>query len=89
MNLGAWFISLAGPAIRKVLASLGIGLVSYAALITALNSALGSAKSAFGGLGGESLSIIQLGGFPEALSVIAGALIARASMQALKKFEVI
>jgi len=87
--LGTWLVSLAGPAIKKILATLGIGLASYAALSVALNQAIGAAKTAWGGLGGDTLGLVQLAGIPEAISIIVGAVLARVAMQTVKKFEVL
>lgn len=87
--LGTWLVSLAGPIVRKMMISLGIGIASYAAISTALNAALGAAKAAWAGLGGDSLNLIQLAGAGEALSIISGALLARVSLMVMKKFEVL
>lgn len=87
--IGTWLVSLAGPVIKKALATLGIGLVSYAALSMALNQAIGAAKAAWGGIGGDSLSLLQLAGVPDAISIIVGAVLARVAMMAVKKFEVL
>lgn len=87
--LGTWLVSLAGPLIRKMLMSLGIGVASYAAISTALNAALDQAKSAWSGLGGDSLALIQIAGISTALSIIAGGVVARVGLMALKKLEVL
>lgn len=88
-GLGSFIVSLTGPVVKKALSSIGVGLVSYAALSSALNAALGAAKGALGGLSGSALSMIQLSGCLDALSIIAGALIARVALQSIKKFEVL
>ena len=87
--LGTWLVSLATPAVTKILTALGIGIVSYAALTTALTAALSSAKAAWGGLAGDSLALIQMSGASTALSIVSGALIARLSLLSLKRFEVL
>lgn len=89
MGIGAFIVGLAGPVVRKILLSLGIGLVSYAALTTVLNTALSSAKSAFGGMTGDVASLVQLSGAGECLSIIGGAMLARVAMLAVKRFEVL
>ena len=88
-SIGTFLVGLAGPVVRRILISLGIGLVSYAALSTALNAAINSAKSAFGGMTGDVMNLVQLSGAGECLSIIAGAMIARVAMLAVKKFEVL
>jgi hypothetical protein len=87
--VGTWLVSLAGPAIRKILLSLGIGVVSYAAISTALNASIGAAKSAFTGIGADTLSFLAMAGLPTAISVISGALIAKVGLNVVKKFEVL
>lgn len=88
-GIGTFLVGLAGPIVRKALTALGFGLVSYAAIATALNAALDAAKSAWGGLGGDSLALIQMSGASTALSIIAGALVARVALMSLKKLEIL
>lgn len=88
-GIGTFLVGLAGPAIRKILISLGIGFASYAAIAAALTSAIGAAKSAFAGFGGDSLAILQLSGITEAMGIICGAMTARVSLMALKKLEIL
>lgn len=87
--IGTWLVGLAGPVVKRIMSALGVGIVSYAALSAALNSALSAAKGAWGGLTGDALGLVQLAGIPDAMSIIAGALIARVSLMVLKRFELI
>lgn len=87
--IGTWLVSLAGPVIARMLTALGLGVVSYAALSTALATALSSAKAAWSGLAGDSLALIQMSGASTALSIVAGAIVARLALLALKRFEVL
>lgn len=88
-GLGTFLVAIAGPVVRKALTSLGIGIVSYAALSGVLNSALNAAKGSLAGFGGDAASIVQLSGAFEALSIIAGAMIARLAMMQLKRLEIL
>ena len=88
-GLGTFLVAIAGPVVRKALTSIGIGIVSYAALSTALNTALSSAKGALGGFGGDAASIVQMSGVFDAMSIIAGALIARVALAQLKRLEIL
>lgn len=88
-GLSSLLVSLAGPLVKKALSSIGIGIVSYAAISTALNAALDGAKSAIGGFTGDALSIIQLSGVFTALSIVAGAMIAKAALDAVSKLELL
>lgn len=89
MGFGTFLVALAAPIAKKVLVSLGIGVATYAAVATALTAVLSSAKSAWGGLAGDALMLIQLAGINTAASILAGALTARVGLQVLKRLEII
>lgn len=88
-GLGSFLVALAGPLVRKALISLGFGVVSYAAVATALNSAISAAKTAWGGLGGDTLSLIQMAGVNTAISILCGALVARVGLQVVKRLQLL
>lgn len=88
-GLGSFLVAIAGPVAKKALTGLGIGVVSYAAMTTALNAALDAAKTAWSGFGGDSLALVQISGMPTALSIITGALVARVALMQLKKLELL
>jgi len=90
-GLGTFLNAIAGTLAKRVLSALGIGIVSYAAMSAALNSALAAAKGAWAGLAGfpEALALIQMAGVTSAASIIAGALIARVALQSFKKLELV
>lgn len=88
-GIGTFLVSLAGPLVRKAAMSLGLGVASYAAMTAALNSALSEAKSALSGFSGDFLPIVQLSGVFIAMSIIAGAFVARVALSAVKKLEIL
>jgi Protein of unknown function (DUF2523) len=88
-GIGTWLVSLAAPFVRKALLSLGVGVVSYAAVSTALTAVLSAAKSAWSGLAGDALALIQIAGVNTAASILAGALTARVALQVVKRFELV
>lgn len=88
-GLGTFLVSLAGPAVRKMAASLGLGIASYAAMTAALNAALSAGKAALSGFSGDFLPIVQLSGVFTAMSIIAGAFVARVALSAVKKLEIL
>jgi hypothetical protein len=87
MGAGAFLVALAGPVARRVLASLGIGLVVFAGAQAALDAVLSNARAALGGFVGDAAALFALAGGNVAASIIAGALVARVSMMVLKRFE--
>jgi len=86
-GLGTFLASIVGPLAKKIMIALGFGVASYAAVATALASALGAAKAAYGGMSADVLALVDLAGVGVAASILAGALTARVSLQVLKKFE--
>lgn len=85
--IGTWLVSLAAPAVRQILLSIGMGVVSYAAISTVLNNALGAAKGSFAGMSGDIAALMHLAGAGEALSIIAGGMIAKVAATSLKRIE--
>lgn len=88
-TLAAFFMALVGPIAKRVMLSLGFGLVSYAAISTAVNALLGSAKSAWAGMGGDVLALVQLSGANTAVSIIAGAIVAKVALMAVTKLQLL
>jgi Protein of unknown function (DUF2523) len=87
--LGTWLVALGIPLAKKVLTALGFGLISYAALTAALNSAMDSAKAAWSGAGGDVLALLQIGGVPTVMSITCGAIVARLALVSLKKLDIL
>jgi len=88
-GLGTFLVALAGPVVRKALVSLGVGVVSYAAITAALNAALDAAKTSLNGFTGDASMIVAKSGVFVAMGIVAGALVARVSLMALKKLEIL
>ena len=74
--------NLLGDAFARVLTGAGLSMVSMAALLPLVTTALNAAASAVGGIGGDLLNVILLFGFGEALSVMGAAMLTRMSIQA-------
>lgn len=69
--------NLVGDSIATALMGGGLALVSYAALSTMLVGALDAAAAGFGGLPGDMLSVLLLGGAGEILSILGTAMLTR------------
>ncbi len=89
MTFGAILQAAAGPLAKRVLSSLGIGLVSFVGLKEGLDQALGYARASWTGMGGDIAAYLAMGGFNTLLSVLAGALIVRASLYATKSLKLL
>lgn len=90
MNWATLIIALVSPIARRVLTSLGIGLIAYTGVDLAVGSLLNSAKAAWsGGMGGAVAQLVAMSGANTALGIIAGGIVGRVSMIALKRFGVL
>lgn len=84
-NLAAFLLSLAWPLAKKVLVALGIGWATYEGLSVLAGAVQTQVISAWGQLGGTTLQLLSLGGWPQAVGILLGALAARAALLAVGK----
>ena len=84
---GTWLLAIAGPVAKRVMVSLGIGVVTYVGMDAALSSALGAARGAWGGMGADVAAFVAMAGVNTACSILAGALTARVALEAVKRFQ--
>jgi hypothetical protein len=90
MNWATWIMALVSPIARRVLLSLGLGVVTYTGVDTAVSSVLSQAKAAWaGGLVGDAAQLVAMAGANTALGIIAGGIVGRVTMLALKRFQVL
>lgn len=85
-NIAAWLASITWPIVSRVLAALGLGTVTFTGASTALTSALGTAKTAFTGLGGDVLQIMAMTGFFDAMAITSGGLVSALAWMVMKRF---
>lgn len=83
--LGAFLATYGGYIVIKVLLSLGIGVISYAAVTALIAQLLTLAQTHYGSFPAFSLQIANLAGFGQAFGIIAGALLFRASFIFINK----
>ena len=86
---GSFLAGVAGPIAKKVLTSVGVGVLTVAGVQAAITSGLNAAKTAMGGMTGEALQIVAISGFFSAVSIIAGGLVAAGTFIAFKRLSVI
>lgn len=73
----------AGPIAKKVLLSLGIGVVTYAALTVVATQIKDAVISNYGGLTGTTLDLLNLIGTGQAIGIVLGGIVARAAFAAV------
>lgn len=86
MPLAAWLLSIATPIAVRVLAQLGVGIVSYIGVEAAVGQLINLARTTWSGLPAIVLQFMAIGGFNTALGIVAGGVMARLSLLVFKRF---
>lgn len=77
LPLAGFLLSMAWPVVRKVLAALGIGFVTYGGLTLIATQVQSQVAEYWGLLGSNVIQILSMGGIPQALGILLGSLAAR------------
>lgn len=72
-------------AIIRAVVSIGFGVVTYGAVLYAMNRAIDEAKIAYNSLPGELLQFLAIAGIPQCMGIMLGACIAAASLRFAKR----
>lgn len=80
---GTFLGAIAAPVVKKVLTSLGIGMITYAGVEAMVSSGISSAQSELGALPGSVIQICAIMGIWKGFSIITGGLMAKVSMMVL------
>lgn len=73
-----------GSFLLRLFTTLGIGIFTYQALYSLVNSMLDQIQPLFSQLPAGVLSILSIAGVPEGVSILASALLTRAAIQAAR-----
>lgn len=87
--MGAILRYLMMYAIIRAVVALGFGVVTYGAVLYALNRAINEAKIAYNSLPGELLNFLAIAGVPEVMGILLGAVVAAASLRFAKRIAFI
>jgi len=87
-SLYDWLMSVVAPVAKRVMASLGLGVVSFTGVSTTLDAALNAAKSAWGGVLSEVASLIAMSGFFDFMAITSGGLISGVAWMVLKRWAI-
>lgn len=86
LGWGSFLLALAGPLAKQVLIALGLSIVTYVGVDLAVSNVLAQARANWSGaLVGDAAQLIAMAGVNTALSIIAGGIVGRISMMALKR----
>lgn len=86
-TLASFLMAITGSLAARVLTSLGIGFLSYAALNTLAASVVSHITTNYNGMGSVPLALINLAGGGQVLGILCAALITRASLIAIKRLS--
>lgn len=81
-SLFAFFGSLAVSLPSRILASLGMGFISYAGYSVVGSAMVDLAVNNYSSIGGNALAFMSIGGFGTGFGLILGAIITRLSLMA-------
>lgn len=88
-SLAAVLTKVSGPVVKKALSSLGMGVVSYAAINAALQAVISSATGAYNSMAGDAANLLNMAGFGTAFGIILGAMISKLTYAQLNKIQVL
>lgn len=67
----------------KVLASLGMGFVSFAGYAVVISQLISTAQSYWSGFAGDTLAYLSLAGFPTGFGIVLGCIVTRSTLTSL------
>lgn len=79
MGWASFLLTAAWPVVRKVLAALGIGFLTYEGLGLIASQVIGEIQSLWGMQAQDVVQILSIAGIPQALGIFCGSLTARVS----------
>lgn len=84
-SLFEWMASAIGPIAKRLLSALGIGWLTFEGLGQLVDQAKDQVIAAWGGIGGNLLTLATIAGIGTAIGIILGAIVARVAYQSLAK----
>jgi hypothetical protein len=79
-TLFSFLLSAVGPLALRILAQLGIGLLTFTGVDTALNGLIQQAQTSWSGMPADVLALAGLAGIPACLGIVMGAMNARVAV---------
>lgn len=79
-TLAAFLISMVSPLVLRIVAALGMSVLAFTGVDTALTALIAQAQSNWSGLAADVLGLAGVAGIPACLGLIAGAMSSRVGM---------
>ncbi len=89
MDLFEFILKSIWPWVKKVMTTLGIGIVTYEGVGEVGDQIRDQVIANFGLIGGNMLDILSLAGFPQAIGIILGAFAASLAMKVLGRLAIL
>ena len=83
MTWVTFLIGMVGPMVLRVLATLGMSVVTFTGVTAIVGTLVSQAQSSWAGLPAAVLGLGSLAGLPQALGIVCGAFTARATLWAV------
>jgi hypothetical protein len=84
--LGRLLLAISGSMGIRIMAALGITIGSYAGMTYTVDALISNIQSSYNGIASTTLILLNLAGFGQALGIMLGAYVTKASLQAVKAF---
>lgn len=85
MNLATLLAAMAWPMVSRVLAAMGLGVVTYTGASLALTTAANASKAAFSGMASDVLQLLAMAGVFQSMSIIVGGMAGGLAFMSFKR----
>jgi hypothetical protein len=82
-----FLLGITGPIVVRVLATLGIGIVTYTGLTAIVQTVYQQIQLSFNSLPSDIAALVFLSGLPQGISIMLSALAARIAMTQVSKIQ--
>lgn len=89
MTWAVWILSLVAPIAKKVLAALGVGIVTTVGFDLAIDALTGYINNNLSGVPADILGLASMMGIPDAIGIMLGGISSAATLMAVKKFDIL
>jgi len=89
MTWAAWILGLVAPIAKRVMVSLGIGIVTVAGFDLAIGQLTTMINQSIGGTTSDILGLATMMGIPEAIGIMLGGITSAATLMAVKRFNIL
>ena len=88
-GFGTFLLGITGPVLKKVMGSLGLGVISYTGLSLVTSQIQSTVTASYATIGGPTLQLLDLLGVGQAFGIVIAAIVARAAYSAFGRVGVL